>query len=377
MRVVSEVTSMCLFTNILAGFLLVVFSLEPGMKYREKYHVDLSINPSIPVVATSDGFLFCSKGSNKFPTKMVLLSTDKDIVWDKSIAYPASDVIASQGGACVLDDRGNFYGIDAAGSVTEYLAEVVPPGKNVMAKALTGMYYASGGDNSLTCFMPDGNIEWMIETNSSPARIFPIDQDIIVSSSSGSLIRYTTEGAVVWKVDAKGFTIIDPITDSEGNLVYALRNSTGSSGLLTLITPGGKIIRQTAIQFAPVTIYKFDTGYMVVGKLDSAFVGNDGVVAWSKKLDPAAKSIQPLGVDNPSNVVLGFHYDNQTAGIISIKTMDLAGNLSEVCQFTIGKGKEPKLSLSGRSLLIGIDNTVTVYELMTMKEYIDRLNRKN
>jgi hypothetical protein len=367
---------MCLFANILAGFLLVVLSFEPGMKYHEKYHVDLSINPSIPVVATSDGFLFCSKGDNKFPTKMVLLSTEKDIIWDKSVAYPASAVIESQGGACILDDRGNFYNIDASGSVTEYLAEIVPPGRNVIAKSLSGFYFASGGDNSLTCFMPDGDIEWMVETESSPTHIFPIDEDIIVSSSSGSLVRYTTEGAIVWTVDAKGFTIINPIQDSEGNLVYAMRNSTGSSGLLTIVSPDGKISRQTSLQFAPVSFYRFDTGYLLVGKYDAAFVGNDGEVEWSKKLDPVAKAMYPLGADYPNSMILGFHYDYQTGGIISLKIMDLAGNLSDICQFTIDKGKDPKLSLNGRNLLIGIDNTVTIYELMTMKEYIDRLNRR-
>lgn len=368
---------MYLFTNILAGVLIICFSLEPGMKYHEKYHVDLSINPSIPIVATSDGFLFCSKGDNKFPTKMVLLSADNDIVWEKSIAYPASAVIEDQGGACILDDRGNFYSIDASGSVTDYLAGIVLPGRNVMAKSLSGMFYASGSDNSLTCFYSDGNIEWMIETDSSPTHIYPINEDIIVSSSSGSLIRYTTEGAVVWTVDAKGFTIINPIPDNEGNLVYAMRNSTGSSGLLTLVSPDGKIIRQTSLQFAPVVFYRFDTGYVLVGKYDAAFVGNDGEVGWFKKIDPAAKTIYPLGVDNPENVVLGFHYDYQTEGIISIKIMDMSGNLTDICQFTIDEGKNPKLSMIGRDLLIGIDNTITVYEVMTMKEYIDRLNRKN
>lgn len=358
------------FLTLLAiTILLATSGLESDMKFREAYTVDIGLQTGIPIYDTSQGWLLAASGDGKFANRICKLDESGKVLWYKNFAYKPISMIPDVDGAVMLDQYGNFYRIDSSGSVTANLMDVVVIGKNVITSG-DDSFYASGADDSVTCFQLDGNISWVAMGKSEATSLFYFDGNLIVSEKDGAIVSYNESGEENWRMQVDGFAISEPVVLSDTNLVWGLRNTDASMGKIIAITPNGKKSWESPLKKGVNNIFNSNKGYLATGPLYSAGVDTNGKLIWEKSFDGFLK-IFPLGFNGDDRFILGILNSEDKSDSFEIVLLDSEGEIEVACKIPVEKNSLVNASLRGRLLMLGMKDKITVFRLLTRKEFIE------
>ena len=366
---------MKLYSGIIVTFIILTLSLQQGMKFRSEFSLDISAQPGIEISNTGHGWLMALKSDSRFPYKIASISDTGSILWERTFMYKTIAVIPDGGGALVLDEYGNFYQISRSGSIESNLIGIVEPGRNVIAKSSTGLIYASGGDNAVTCFKSDGDIEWMLMLQQPVMNIFTIGNEIIISDRTGTLIKCDSESNEIWRLEVGGFAPFQPEILSSGNLVFGIRDSIGKQSKIVEITIDGEIVWETKLGYGVNHLYSLQNGFFSVGADYVTAFNSDGSIKWGQSFEGAKKLI-PLGFNDDEKLILGILNSDKDEDSLKITLLDWGGSISVVCKIPVKKNQFINASLQGRLVLISERDKTRVYKLQTMKEYLEELNAK-
>ncbi|MBU1023906.1 hypothetical protein KKB99_06455 [bacterium] len=363
---------MKLYSGIIVSMLVLSLGLQSGMKYREVFSIDIAAQPGIQIYYTGTGWLMVSQSNSKFPVKVASIKESGSVAWERTFAFPAVAIIPDAGGAMILDENGSFYRVTSSGSVEDNLLGIVEPGRNVIEKSRSGLIYASGGD-SITCFKSDGNVEWMSMGFETVMNIFSIDDSLIASNSSGNLVKLNSEGEKVWEVEVDGFAAAHPYVLPDGNLVYGIRDSMGKKGKIFEISMDGQIIWETDTGYGVNQIFGVRDGFFSIGNDYISSLDAGGKIEWEQSFE-GSKKLVPLGFNDDSQMVLGILNSGDKDDSFKITLLDWGGTISVACKIPVGKNQFVGASRIDKLLLIAERDAGTVYRLMTMKEYLEKIN---
>ncbi|MCD6218219.1 hypothetical protein J7L05_10245 [bacterium] len=366
---------MKLYSGIIVTFIILTLSLQSGMKFRPEFSLDISAQPGIEISNTGNGWLAALKSDSRFPYKIASISNTGSVIWERTFMYKTVAIIPDGGGALVLDEYGNFYRISRSGSIESNLMGIVEPGRNVIAKSNAGLNYASGGDNAITCFKSDGDIEWMLMLQQPVMNIFTIGNEIIISDRAGTLIKCDSESNELWRLEVGGFAPCNPEILINGNLVFGIRDSIGKQGKLIEITNDGEIVWETKLGYGVNHVYSVQDGFFSVGADYVTAFDSEGTIKWGQSFE-GAKKLVPMGFNDDERLILGILNSDKDDDFLKITLLDWEGSISVVCKIPVKKNQFVNASRQGRLVLISERDETRVYKLQTMKEYLEELNAK-
>jgi hypothetical protein len=365
---------MKLYSNLLIGLLLITLGLQADMKFKPIFSMDISPQPGVRIFDTGKGWLITSHGKAKFPVKVVSISDTGQVVWERSFANRLTSVTPHQGGAYLLDTSGNFFYLNSQGSIENNLTGVVTPGNNILGKSLSGFAYATGGDDSITCFMPDGDIEWIAQADDPVMNIYSIEDSIVACDKTGKLVKYNSSGEPSWELKLGMFTTTNPLAMEKGNLVYGLRDDTGKKGKVVEVNPSGKINWQCELTHGVNEIYVAGDGYLAIGSLHISALDSKGKFMWCQSFEQSQKLV-PLGFNDDGRFVLGILNSEKDSDSLKITLLYWEGSISVVCKLPVKKNQFINAARRGNLVLIGEKEGSSIYQLITRKEYIEGLNK--
>ena len=340
------------------------------MKFKEAFTLDSGLQPGSPIFETSQGWLLASIGKIGFTNQICMVDEKGKIIWQKSFAFGTTSMILNEDGAFVLDDHGNFYSVNQRGEITSNLANVVPPGRSIMAKGFGDSVYASGEDDSITHFLTDGNIEWEAMEKSQSTCLFNTKGALIASERGEALVGYDSNGEELWRLKVDGFAPNVPVELENGNLVWGLRTADASSGFVTAITQLGKKAWTTKLSKGVDWVFQVNSGYLVIGPLYAAGLDKTGKLKWEQPFDGSRK-LYPLGFNDDGRLVLGILNPDGDEESLKITLLMGEGRISEVGKIPLKKNSLVNVSRHGKFFLLGMKNKIVAYRAVTMKEFIE------
>lgn len=366
---------MKLYSGFIVTCIIMTLSLQAGMKYSPEFSMDISAQPGLEISNTGNSWLIPLKSDTKFPYKIASISDKGDVIWERTFMYKTVAVIPDGGGALALDEYGNFYQITRNGLIESNLVNIVEPGRNVIAKSQLDLIYASGGDNVVTCFKSDGDIEWMLMLQQIVANIFPIGKDIIISDRAGTFAKYDLESNEIWQIEVGGFAVCQPEFLINGNLLFGIRDTEGKQGKLFEMTNEGEIVWETKLAYGVNKIYSMQHGYFTIGSDYVTAFDLEGNIKWAQSF-AGAKKLIPMGLNDDEKLILGILNKDKKDDSLKLTLLDWGGTISVICKIPVKKNQFINASRQGRLVLISERDETRVYRLKTMQEHLEELNSK-
>jgi len=360
---------MKLFALIPLVILALISGLQSEMKFKELYTVETGLQPGIPIYDTGQGWLLAGTGKGVFANRIFKLEDNGEIAWFKSFAYKPVSMTTKSGRTIMLDELGNFYLMDSDGSMISNITEVVTAGRNVIAFGSGETVYASGDDNSVTCFQTDGNIEWMATGKGEVTYLLLIENNVLVSEKGDALVCYSLEGEEKWRVPVDGFASNAPVVIGN-DIIWGLRNQDGSKGKIVSLSFDGKKNWETDIKKGVDYIFAAGDGYMAIGSLLAAEIDKNGKIIWQQPFDGSRK-LYPMGFNDDGRLVLGILNPDGDDESLKITLLHPEGSIAVVGKIPIKKNTLVNVSRRGRLVLVGLKDKIVVYKLLTMKEFIE------